>query len=184
MAVAIRQDAYIGGERVPGDGEEIEVRSPATDELLGTVTTSSATQAEAAVRAAAEAFPAWRKVSLLERVELCRAAFTICIERADEIARLITAETGKTIRESREELDEFGVPHFRRAAEDALRYRGLTFPSTQERSNAKKMVLLNRRPVGVVGVIKPLQLPRRHRVDHDHLLVDRGQRRPSGSPPS
>ena len=57
MAVAIRQDAYIGGEWVPGDGEEIEVRSPATDELLGTVTASSPAQVEAAVRAAAEAFP-------------------------------------------------------------------------------------------------------------------------------
>jgi acyl-CoA reductase-like NAD-dependent aldehyde dehydrogenase len=41
MAVAIRQDVYIGGEWLPGDGEEIEVRSPATDELLGTVTASS-----------------------------------------------------------------------------------------------------------------------------------------------
>ena len=58
MAVAIRQDVYIGGEWLPGDGEEIEVRSPATDELLGTVTASSPAQVEAAVRAAAEAFPA------------------------------------------------------------------------------------------------------------------------------
>ena len=75
-------------------------------------------------------------------------------DRSEAIAQLITAEMGKTIREAREELDEFGVPHFRRAAEDALRYRGMTFPSTQERSNAKKMVL-NRRPLGIVGVISP-----------------------------
>ena len=35
MAIATRQDAYIGGEWIPGDGEEIEVTSPATGEVLG-----------------------------------------------------------------------------------------------------------------------------------------------------
>ena len=38
-------------------------------------------------QAAVEAFPAWRRVSLLERVELCRTAFDLCMERAEEIAR-------------------------------------------------------------------------------------------------
>jgi acyl-CoA reductase-like NAD-dependent aldehyde dehydrogenase len=158
MAVAIRQDAYIGGEWVPGDGEEIEVRSPATDELLGTVTASTPTQVEAAVRAAADAFPAWRKVSLLERVELCRAAFAICMERADEIAEMITKEVGKTIRESREEMVEYTADHFRRASEDVLRHAGKVLPSTQERSNAKRIIVVQE-PVGVVAAVTPWNFP-------------------------
>ena len=158
MAIAIRQDAYIGGEWVPGDGEEIEVRSPATDELLGTVTASSPTQVEAAVRAAAEAFPAWRKVSLLERVELCRTAFAICMERADEIAEQITKEVGKTIRESREEMVEYTADHFRRASEDVLRHAGSVLPSTQERSNAKRIIVVQE-PVGVVAAVTPWNFP-------------------------
>ena len=158
MAVAIRQDALIGGEWVPGDGEEIEVRSPATDELLGTVTASSPTQVEAAVRVAAEAFPAWRKVSLLERVELCRAAFAICMERADEIAEMITKEVGKTIRESREEMVEYTADHFRRASEDVLRHAGSVLPSTQERSNAKRIIVVQE-PVGVVAAVTPWNFP-------------------------
>jgi succinate-semialdehyde dehydrogenase / glutarate-semialdehyde dehydrogenase len=158
MAIAIRQDAYIGGEWVPGDGEEIEVRSPATDELLGTVTASSATQVEAAVRAAAEAFTAWRKVSLLERVELCRAAFAICMERADEIAEMITKEVGKTIRESREEMVEYTADHFRRASEDVLRHAGKVLPSTQERSNAKRIIVVQE-PVGVIAAVTPWNFP-------------------------
>jgi succinate-semialdehyde dehydrogenase / glutarate-semialdehyde dehydrogenase len=158
MAVAIRQDAYIGGEWVPGDGEEIEVRSPATDELLATVTASSATQVEAAVRAAAEAFPAWRKVSLLERVELCRAAFAICMERADEIAEQITKEVGKTIRESREEMVEYTADHFRRASEDVLRHAGKVLPSTQERSNDKRIIVVQE-PVGVIAAVTPWNFP-------------------------
>ena len=158
MAIAIRQDAYIGGEWVPGDGEEIEVRSPATDELLGTVTASSPTQVEAAVRAAAEAFSAWRKVSLLERVELCRVAFAICMERADEIAEMITKEVGKTIRESREEMVEYTADHFRRASEDVLRHAGSVLPSTQERSNAKRIIVVQE-PVGVVAAVTPWNFP-------------------------
>ena len=128
MAVATRQDAYIGGEWIRGDGEEIEVRSPATGELLGTVAASSPAQVEAAVAAAAEAFRTWRKVPLLERVELCRAAFAICMERSDEIAEMITREVGKTIRESREEMVEYTADHFRRASEDVLRYAGKVLP--------------------------------------------------------
>jgi succinate-semialdehyde dehydrogenase/glutarate-semialdehyde dehydrogenase len=158
MAVAIRQDVYIGGEWLPGDGEEIEVRSPATDELLGTVTASSPSQVEAAVRAAAEAFPAWRKVSLLERVELCRAAFAICMERADEIAEMITKEVGKTIRESREEMIEYTADHFRRASEDVLRHAGKVLPSTQERSNAKRIIVVQE-PVGVIAAVTPWNFP-------------------------
>ncbi len=69
MAIATRQDAYIGGEWIPGDGEEIEVTSPATGESLGTVAASTPAQVDAAVQAAAEAFRTWRKVSLLERVD-------------------------------------------------------------------------------------------------------------------
>jgi succinate-semialdehyde dehydrogenase / glutarate-semialdehyde dehydrogenase len=158
MAIAIRQDAYFAGEWVPGDGEEIEVRSPATDELLGTVTASSPTQVEAAVRAAAEAFPAWRKVSLLERVELCRAAFAICMERADEIAEMITKEVGKTIRESREEMVEYTADHFRRASEDVLRHAGKVLPSTQERSNAKRIIVVQE-PAGVIAAVTPWNFP-------------------------
>jgi succinate-semialdehyde dehydrogenase/glutarate-semialdehyde dehydrogenase len=158
MAIAIRQDVYIGGEWITGDGEEIEVTSPATGELLGTVAASTPAQVDAAVRAAADAFPAWRKVSLLERVELCRAAFAICMERADEIAEMITREVGKTIRESREEMVEYTADHFRRASEDVLRYAGRVLPSTQERTNDKRIVVVQE-PVGVVAAVTPWNFP-------------------------
>ena len=158
MAIATRQDAYIGGEWIPGDGEEIEVRSPATGELLGTVAASSPAQVEAAVAAAAEAFRTWRKFSLLERVELCRAAFTICMERSDEIAEMITREVGKTIRESREEMVEYTADHFRRASEDVLRYAGKVLPSTQERTNDKRIVVVQE-PIGVVAAVTPWNFP-------------------------
>jgi succinate-semialdehyde dehydrogenase/glutarate-semialdehyde dehydrogenase len=158
MAVVTRPDTYIGGEWIPGDGEEIEVRSPATGEVLGSVMGSTPEQVDRAVRAAADAFTAWRKVSLLERVDLCRRAFTICTERSEEIAEMITREVGKTIRESREEMVEYTADHFRRAAEDVLRHAGQVLPSTQERTSDKRIIVVQE-PVGVVAAISPWNFP-------------------------
>lgn len=158
MALTATRDAFIGGEWIAGDGETIEVRSPWSGEPVGSVAASSPAQVDAAVAAAAEAFEAWRRTSVLERVEICRRAFTICMGRADEIARMITRETGKTIRESREEMVEFTADHFRRASEDVLRHAGKVLPSTQERSNDKRIVVVQE-PIGVVAAITPWNFP-------------------------
>ena len=66
--VATRNGAFIGGEWVAGDGEEIEVRSPGSGEVVGSVVGSSPAQVGAAVEAAAAAFSGWRKTSLLDRI--------------------------------------------------------------------------------------------------------------------
>ena len=63
MAIATRSGAYIGGHWIDGDGERIEVTSPGSGETIGSVTASSGAQVNAAVRAAADAFPAWRDTS-------------------------------------------------------------------------------------------------------------------------
>jgi acyl-CoA reductase-like NAD-dependent aldehyde dehydrogenase len=158
MAVATKNGAFIGGEWVAGDGDEIDVRSPATGELLGTVVGSTPGQVDDAVRAAAEAFRSWRRTSVVDRVEVCRRAFALCLERTEEIAQMISREVGKTIRESREEMEEFTADHFRRASEDVLRHAGKVLPSTQERSNAKRIVVVQE-PVGVVAAVTPWNFP-------------------------
>ena len=65
---------------------------------------------------------------------------------------------GKTIRESREEMLQYGWGHFRRAAEDMLRFRGMTMPNSETRSNSKRM-FVQQYPLGVVGVISPFNFP-------------------------
>lgn len=80
------------------------------------------------------------------------------MERADEIAEQITKEVGKTIRESREEMVEYTADHFRRASEDVLRHAGKVLPSTQERSNAKRIIVVQE-PVGVIAAVTPWNFP-------------------------
>ena len=155
--VATQRAAFIGGAWVTSESDEIEVIEPATGELLGSVRAATPAQIDDAVAAARQAFESWRRTPVIERVELCRRAFEICLERAEEIAVLITRETGKTIRESREEMVEYTADHFRRAAEDLQRHAGQVLPSTQGRNHKKILVI--QEPVGVVAAISPWNFP-------------------------
>src|SRR6266702_3591885 len=146
LVVRHRQALIDGGWAEGGDGV-IEVRSPHSGEVVGTVTRCTAAQVDRAVQAARSAFPQWKQVPLLDRVDLLYRAHALCRQRNEAIARQISLEMGKTIRESREEMVEYACEHFRRAAEDVLRYRGQFLPSTQERTNNKRIVV-SQEPAG------------------------------------
>ncbi|MGN6378468.1 MAG: aldehyde dehydrogenase family protein [Gaiellales bacterium] len=155
--VATYRGAFVNGEWVAGGGEEIAVTNPATGESVGSVCAATPEQIDQAVAAARAAFDSWRRTPVIERVEICRRAFDICMQRSEEISELITRETGKTIRESREEMVEYTADHFRRAAEDVLRHEGKVLPSTQGRNHKK--ILVVQQPVGVVAAISPWNFP-------------------------
>jgi acyl-CoA reductase-like NAD-dependent aldehyde dehydrogenase len=158
MDMATYPGAFINGAWQDGKGAEFEVRNPYDDSLVGTVNAATSDQLEAAVQAAADAFPAWRKTPLMKRVEICRNALEVCLERAPAIAEMITRETGKTIREAEEEMVEFTVDHFRRASEDVIRYRGQVLPSTQE-LNGSTRIMVVQEPIGVVAAVSPWNFP-------------------------
>jgi acyl-CoA reductase-like NAD-dependent aldehyde dehydrogenase len=155
--VTTYRGAFIDGEWVAGGGEEITVTNPDTGEAVGSVSAATPDQIDLAVASARKAFESWRRTPVLERVEICRRAYDICMERAEEIAVLITRETGKTIRESREEMVEYTADHFRRAAEDVLRHEGKVLPSTQGMNH--KRILIVQEPVGVVAAVSPWNFP-------------------------
>jgi acyl-CoA reductase-like NAD-dependent aldehyde dehydrogenase len=155
--VTTYRGAFIDGEWVAGGGEEITVTNPDTGEAVGSVSAATPDQIDLAVASARRAFESWRRTPVLERVEICRRAYDICMERAEEIAVLITRETGKTIRESREEMVEYTADHFRRAAEDVLRHEGKVLPSTQGMN--RKRILIVQEPVGVVAAVSPWNFP-------------------------
>ena len=159
--VMTQRAAFIGGAWVTSEARRSRSSQPGHGRAAGIRRAATPAQIDAGGRGRAAAFESWRRTTVLERVELCRRAFEICLERAEEIARLITRETGKTIRESREEMVEYTADHFRRAAEDLQRHAGQVLPSTQGRDHKKILVI--QEPVGVVAAITPVELPGRHR---------------------
>jgi acyl-CoA reductase-like NAD-dependent aldehyde dehydrogenase len=157
--VSISQvQAYINGEWKETSGGRDVYRSAFEGAELGTFSLGELLDIDEAVAAARAAQPAWAAMPLLDRVDLFYRAFEICREKNEAIARAISAEMGKTIQESREEMLQYGWGHFRRAAEDMLRFRGQTLPDSETRTNDMRTLVQNY-PLGVVGVISPFNFP-------------------------
>lgn len=96
---------HIDGEWVPASTEEcLDVRNPATDEVLARVPLSTAADVDRAVAAAREAFPAWRETPPYVRAERLFRLKEILERRADELARTVVREHGKVLDEARGEV--------------------------------------------------------------------------------
>ena len=96
---------FIDGEwRDSAAAECLDVFNPATAEVLGHVPLSPATEVDAAVQAAARAFPEWRRTPVLERVQFLFKLKSLLDQHREELARTITIECGKTLGEARGEM--------------------------------------------------------------------------------
>src|SRR5260370_42103825 len=91
---------YLNGQwqNAPG-GKTFPVHNPATGELIAEVADAGPAEAEAAIQAASDAFPAWSKRPADERAELLHKAFEILRDRIEEHARILTAENGTPLTE-------------------------------------------------------------------------------------
>lgn len=154
----VTRAALIHGEWRDGSQGSFEVKSPHDGRTLHSVGRSGTDEVEAAVASARRAQPAWAALSVIERAQVMRRIHQLFLERAEPIAQMITSEIGKTITDSREEVFEYSAPSWGKAAEEVLRHRGLSFPSTQERTTNKRLVM-NHRPLGVVAAITPYNFP-------------------------
>jgi succinate-semialdehyde dehydrogenase/glutarate-semialdehyde dehydrogenase len=156
MTSKLAQDrALIGTRWADGaGGEEIEVRNPATDEILTTVPRCGPADATAAIDAASAALPGWRSRTANDRARLLRNLADAMVRDQERLARLMTLEQGKPLTEARGEvLYAAGFIEF--AAEEAKRVYGETVPA----SAPNKRILVLRQPVGVAVAITPWNFP-------------------------
>ncbi len=147
---------FVGGEwRESGAGRTSPNLNPAdTAEVFGLVPHSTRAEAEAAVEAARAAFPGWRDMPAPRRGDLLLQAAGLMKQRREEMARVMTCEEGKAIRESRAEVQKsIQVTEFMAGA--ARRLGGITAPSEFPRNLAYTL----RRPLGVVALITPWNFP-------------------------
>ena len=98
---------YIGGKWVDSASKEtIDVINPATGEVLAKVPSGETTPGDVAkaVEAAHKAYLQWKDISVLKRIQPLFKLKQLLEDNADEIARLITMESGKTLAESKGEV--------------------------------------------------------------------------------
>src|SRR5438477_4258983 len=147
---------YIGGRWVESkSGRTFTSNNPAhKDEVLGVMQASTADDVNAAIEAAAKAFYGWRHTPAPARGEICLKAGLIIQERKEELARLMTQEMGKVLKEARGDVQE-AIDMGKYAAGFGRRPFGETVPSELR----NKAALTRREPLGVIGCITPWNFP-------------------------
>ena len=150
--------AYINGSWRDGSAERVEYFAAYDRAVLGSSANCTVDDVDEAVAAARAAQREWAAMPLLDKADLFYRAYEICTGKNESIAQAIAQEMGKTIHEAREEMELYGALHFRRAAEDMMRFRGQTLPDTETRTSHMR-TLVQHYPLGVVGVISPFNFP-------------------------
>src|SRR4051812_41542529 len=89
-----------GEQRDASDGGTTEIRNPATGELVDRVAAATQEDANQAIDAAAAAFPKWSAVPPPQRAQILYRAVHLLEQREKELARLLTQEQGKPLREA------------------------------------------------------------------------------------
>ena len=147
---------YVGGGWSPSaTGRTYEKRNPARpSEVVGEFPASGEEDVNAAVEAAAAAFPAWSRTPAAGRAAVLLGAATAIEASVEELARDMTREMGKPLREARMEAAR-GAAILRFAAGEAWRPSGELY----EQSATGSPVYTLRRPLGVVALITPWNFP-------------------------
>ncbi len=144
----------IAGELVAGEGPALDVEDPAREEILATVHTASAEQADAAIAAAREAAAGWGREPAAERAELLHEVASRLRARTDELAELMTREGGKPLVENRDEV-AWTANAFQFYAELARSSAGRVIPPVE----ASQVAMVLKEPLGVVACIVPWNYP-------------------------
>ena len=151
----LKSQAYIGGQWVNADdGATIDVTNPVNGELVSTVPKLGATETARAVAAAAAAMPEWARKPAKARANIMRKWFDLMMQHQEDLARIMTAEQGKVLAESRGEI-AYGAAFVEWFGEQAKRIDGDVIPGP----SPDKRIVCIRQPVGVVAAITPWNFP-------------------------
>ncbi|MGZ6339194.1 MAG: aldehyde dehydrogenase family protein, partial [Candidatus Limnocylindrales bacterium] len=147
---------YIGGEWVEsGSGRLFESRNPAdTRDVVGRFQAADAADTARAVRAAEEAFPAWRRTPAPKRGEILYRFGQLMADHKERLSRAMTSEMGKVLPEARGDVQE-GIDIAFLMAGEGRRMFGDTVPSELP----DKWAMSIRQPIGVAGIITPWNFP-------------------------
>ncbi|MBK0417474.1 NAD-dependent succinate-semialdehyde dehydrogenase [Leucobacter sp. CSA1] len=150
-----RAEAYVDGTWRPSEsGRTQAVLDPATGGEVGAVPAMTAPDVDRAVDAAHRAFGSWRKTTAKERSVLLRRWHDLIGEHLEPLARILTAEQGKPLQEARNEIRQ-SQAYIEFFSEETRRLYGETIPA----NTGDRRLLVQREPLGVVGVIAPWNFP-------------------------
>ena len=145
--------AFIDGLWIEAE-RTFEVLNPADGAVIAGVADLGASETKLAIEAAHRAFPAWAARTAKDRGAILRRWSDLMLLHADALARLMTAEQGKPLAESRGEV-AYGAAFIDWFADEAKRSYGHSIPTPDK---AKRLVSI-KQPVGVCAAIAPWNFP-------------------------
>jgi len=145
----LKTDGLINGQWVRG-GARFDVHDPATGLKLADVANLGPADAEAAIAAADQAWPAWRAKTAKERAGILRKWYDLLMANQEDLGRILTAEQGKPFAEGKGEI-AYGASFVEWFAEEAKRVNGETLPTF----DPNRRLLVLKQPIGVCAAITP-----------------------------
>jgi succinate-semialdehyde dehydrogenase/glutarate-semialdehyde dehydrogenase len=151
----LREHCHIDGQWIDADdGRTIEVRDPASGELLARVPDAGAAETRRAIEAAQTALADWRDRTAEDRGRLLRRWFELLMQHQEDLALLMTREQGKPLAEARGEI-AYAASYIEWYAEEGRRLYGDVMPSPW----SDKRIVVLKEPVGVCAAITPWNFP-------------------------
>jgi succinate-semialdehyde dehydrogenase/glutarate-semialdehyde dehydrogenase len=146
---------FIGGEWLGAEGRKTTpVLNPATEEVIGHLPHASKADLDRALAEADRGFKLWRAIFPDARGKILKRTAELMRERAEEIARIATTESGKSIHETRVEL-QMSANIFEWFAEEGRRAYGRVLP---QRAPGTRLAIV-KEPVGPVAAFAPWNFP-------------------------
>ncbi|WP_444885865.1 NAD-dependent succinate-semialdehyde dehydrogenase [Microbulbifer sp. PSTR4-B] len=151
----LRTQSYINGQWVDADsGATFDVKDPATGKVVASIADLGADETRRAIEAASVAWPDWAATPVKERAKLLRHWYNLVIDNTEDLARILTAEQGKPLSESRTEI-VYGANYIEWFAEEAKRIYGDVIAPP---ANDRRIVVI-KQPVGVTCSVTPWNFP-------------------------
>lgn len=151
----LRQANFIDGKWVQSDnGAMMSVHNPATGEEIGRVPAMTCLETRRAIEAAYRALPAWRHLTAQERASKLHKLFELMMVHQEDLARLMTAEQGKPLTESRGEI-AYAASFIQWFAEEGKRVYGDIIPQPLP----GRRIFVQKEPIGVFAAITPWNFP-------------------------
>ncbi len=158
LAPARPHPIYLAGRWVESS-DILEITNPfRPEEPAGATYNATEEQYEEAVQAAIRAFEVTRRMPSYERGNILRSISAGIRERREELARTITLESGKPIRDALVEVDRASLT-FRLGAEEAERMTGELIPLDLLATSKGRIGITRRFPIGPIAAISPFNFP-------------------------
>ncbi len=151
----LKRDAFINGKFTSAERDKrFSVTNPATGDVIAEVADFGSDGISVAIDAAEVARHEWAARTAKDRAGILRRWYDLCIEHADDLATILTAEMGKPLDEAKGEI-QYGSSFIEWFAEEAKRISG----DVLESPFPDKKFLVLKQPVGIFGAITPWNFP-------------------------